>query len=287
MLPIHTHSMCRFVPTCSEYMKQAIQTYGVIYGVFLGIKRIFRCHPFGKFGYDPVPLKKKKWYNGSGDVMLNKIINIFIFFIVGVTFVFFFLFQKNTLFIFFLFSAFCLLLGICYALKKNKLGYLSFGVGISGFATYYVYVKKLLDVYSCITFMISLSVSITLFFTLLFYLLSNYYYKKEYSILVEGEVVDLIRKKDSKKEFYKPVYSYSVDNLVYTVEYIKFINLFIPNIGDKKKLYVHPKDHLNVYFMPEKFETIVNLFTCLTFIIFPIFIIIGLFWILFLLYKMN
>lgn len=60
MLPIHTHSMCRFVPTCSEYMKQAILVYGVFYGFILGMKRIFRCHPFGKFGYDPVPLKRKK-----------------------------------------------------------------------------------------------------------------------------------------------------------------------------------------------------------------------------------
>lgn len=55
--PLHSHSMCRFTPTCSEYMKEAINNYGVIKGVYLGIKRILRCHPFGKFGFDPVPLK--------------------------------------------------------------------------------------------------------------------------------------------------------------------------------------------------------------------------------------
>ena len=51
--PSHVHSTCRFVPTCSEYMKQCLEIYG-LKGIFKGIKRIFRCHPFGKFGYDPV-----------------------------------------------------------------------------------------------------------------------------------------------------------------------------------------------------------------------------------------
>ena len=46
---------CRFTPTCSEYAKQSIQKYGFIRGVFLGIKRISKCHPGGEYGYDPVP----------------------------------------------------------------------------------------------------------------------------------------------------------------------------------------------------------------------------------------
>lgn len=45
---------CKFYPTCSEYTKQAIQKYGVIKGCFLGIKRILRCNPFSKGGYDPL-----------------------------------------------------------------------------------------------------------------------------------------------------------------------------------------------------------------------------------------
>lgn len=55
LLPLHSHSMCRFRPTCSQYMKEAINMYGVITGLKLGIRRILRCHPFGKYGYDPVP----------------------------------------------------------------------------------------------------------------------------------------------------------------------------------------------------------------------------------------
>ena len=60
-LPLSTHKMCRFSPTCSEYMKEAIEKYG-FRGFLLGVKRILRCHPFGKYGYDPVPksLKRKE-----------------------------------------------------------------------------------------------------------------------------------------------------------------------------------------------------------------------------------
>ncbi len=52
--PLHSHSMCRFTPTCSEYMCEAIEEYGVLKGINLGIKRILRCRPHGGFGFDPV-----------------------------------------------------------------------------------------------------------------------------------------------------------------------------------------------------------------------------------------
>jgi uncharacterized protein len=46
---------CRFQPTCSAYMIQAIEKHGVFAGGFLGLKRIARCHPWGGHGHDPVP----------------------------------------------------------------------------------------------------------------------------------------------------------------------------------------------------------------------------------------
>jgi hypothetical protein len=45
---------CRFTPTCSEYAMQAVEKYGAFRGTWLGIKRILRCQPFCKGGYDPV-----------------------------------------------------------------------------------------------------------------------------------------------------------------------------------------------------------------------------------------
>lgn len=45
---------CKFYPTCSEYTKQAIKKYGALRGGFLGIKRILKCNPFSKGGYDPL-----------------------------------------------------------------------------------------------------------------------------------------------------------------------------------------------------------------------------------------
>lgn len=50
-----TPSRCRFYPTCSQYTKEAIIKYGIFKGGGLGVKRICKCHPLNKGGYDPVP----------------------------------------------------------------------------------------------------------------------------------------------------------------------------------------------------------------------------------------
>lgn len=46
---------CRYTPTCSEYMIEAIKKYGATKGTWMGLKRLSRCHPWGSSGYDPVP----------------------------------------------------------------------------------------------------------------------------------------------------------------------------------------------------------------------------------------
>jgi len=49
-----TDKVCRFTPTCSVYTYQAVEKYGSLKGLFIGLKRIIRCHPWNKGGYDPL-----------------------------------------------------------------------------------------------------------------------------------------------------------------------------------------------------------------------------------------
>lgn len=51
---------CRYNPTCSKYMIDAVKIWGPVKGSYLGVKRILRCHPWGGFGEDPVPKKENK-----------------------------------------------------------------------------------------------------------------------------------------------------------------------------------------------------------------------------------
>ena len=60
---------CKFEPTCSRYMYEAIERFGVLRGVWLGTKRLLRCQPFSrKFGFDPVP---EKWEEMLANVTME------------------------------------------------------------------------------------------------------------------------------------------------------------------------------------------------------------------------
>ncbi|MBK1650834.1 membrane protein insertion efficiency factor YidD [Halorhodospira halochloris] len=50
---------CRFLPTCSEYTLEAVSRYGVLLGLYLGVKRLLKCHPWHPGGLDPVPQRHK------------------------------------------------------------------------------------------------------------------------------------------------------------------------------------------------------------------------------------
>lgn len=50
---------CRFDPSCSNYFIEAVRVHGAARGPFLGVRRLLRCHPWGRWGYDPVPARKE------------------------------------------------------------------------------------------------------------------------------------------------------------------------------------------------------------------------------------
>lgn len=61
-IPFSCHNVCRFTPTCSNYAIECYRNFNFFKATILSIKRIFRCRPFGKYGFDPIP---KKEYGGT------------------------------------------------------------------------------------------------------------------------------------------------------------------------------------------------------------------------------
>ena len=58
---------CRFLPTCSDYAAQALERHGLVRGMWLAVRRIARCHPFGGSGLDPVPEKSEPGSSARAD----------------------------------------------------------------------------------------------------------------------------------------------------------------------------------------------------------------------------
>ncbi len=52
--PLKGAPSCRFIPTCSQYAYEAFEKYGAVKGAYLAVRRLLRCHPFCKGGYDPL-----------------------------------------------------------------------------------------------------------------------------------------------------------------------------------------------------------------------------------------
>ena len=70
-IPLPSHKMCRFEPTCSNYAIEAIETYGCGKGFILSLKRLLKCNPWGPHGYDPVPKKENANEKNKKNIIRN------------------------------------------------------------------------------------------------------------------------------------------------------------------------------------------------------------------------
>lgn len=207
----------------------------------------------------------------------NKIIDVLIF-IFGLVFALLLIaFQKQNDKLFIIAFSGCIVFGILLLFKFNKLGLLLEGIGIGGIVSLIIYYNEILNLGNTVTFFFCLSLAVMLILSLILGIIYRISVMKKFNLIIEGEVVDLVKNPNVKKDYYMPVYKYVIDGNEYFVEDINFKHNFVPNIGQIKKLYVDPNDPLQVYFLPSKFNDIKNVFGILFLSILCIIVIISLF----------
>lgn len=209
--------------------------------------------------------------------MKNKIIDNLIFIIGVFTILAFCICSKDIKIAALVAGAGLTLVGSCYLLKSDNTGYLLFSIGISLFFSILFYILEIFDKFKAITFMMCLSLALFMIVTLLFSFLSNKKVLKKYSIAVEGKVIDLVKNPNTTKEYYQPIYQYEYQNKSYIVSFPGFKNIFIPKIGDKLKIFLDPEDCMNVYFDKNIFEKLYKYGLCSFLMIVSIIIIVTLF----------
>ena len=141
--------------------------------------------------------------------------------------------------------------GIAYVITKKPAGYLMLGVGISLGIGIALYRTDVLDIYDSFTFVFSATIASSMLLALAIETIRKKRILATHTIVVEAELVDLVRDVNVKKEVYLPVYSYKVEDEIYEVDYIKLLTKHLPSIGSTKPLRVNPKNHVDVYFEPE------------------------------------
>ena len=180
-------------------------------------------------------------------------------FIIGlVTIILVVVFRNSYTTVFIIASIGSLLYGVLSIINKNNYGYLFTSLGLSLLITMILYMNNVLDRFDSVTFMITGSVFSLMIITLVFDFIKRKNELKKYSLIVEGTVVDLIKNPNTTKEYFQPVYEYILDNEVFQVSLPRYINKFIPNVGDKLKIYVNPDNMEEVYFDKSKKEKITD-----------------------------
>ena len=208
---------------------------------------------------------------------MNKIINNMIYVLAVILGILILIFKDNLANIILIVSIFSFLIGALLIIVKNLYGYLLSGIGLSTIIGTILYRMKILELNDTITFTLSLSLIMTITMAYVIEFIKDKKNMKIHSLITEGEVIDIVRVPNVKKEVYYPIYRYEVDGELFDVDYLRIFKRKVPEIGDKKTIRVNPYDHLDVYFEQTKKDKLFIICCYLFLIIVSIYIIVGLF----------
>lgn len=209
--------------------------------------------------------------------MKNKIVENLSFVVIAATLILIAVFNKNGQAMLYIGAVGASIYGVLAGINRERYGAVSLGAGLSLLVTMLLYTNKILDKVDSTTFFVACSMAVVCLVTYVFMFINEKAISKKYSLEVEATVVDLEKNPNTKKDYYSPIYVYTVDGRECRVGLPYFINKNIPNIGDKTKIYVDPNDMLDVYFKRDLLNKIRYWGTGLVLIIVCIFIIISLF----------
>lgn len=209
--------------------------------------------------------------------MKQKIIDTMIYIIAIITVILILIFQTNKSMVLLIASIGGILLGLCFTIQNKKHGILIISLCISLLLSTILYKNKTLTLHNSLTFFISLSIASMLLITFIVEFINRKIISKIYTIKQQATVIDLKKYPNSKKEYYQPIYEYEIDNNIYHVEYPDYKQKFIPNIGDKKDIYIDPNNYEEIYFKPEIKDDLFKFFIGLILIIACLIILVGLF----------
>lgn len=209
--------------------------------------------------------------------MKNKILDNISFGVIALTFILIAVFKENGKLMIYIAGGGLIIYGFLSCLLKNRYGAMMLGGGASIITTMIIYNNEILDKVDSITFFISLTLILISIISYIFMIINEKVIKEKYNMEVEAEVIDLEKNSNTKKEYYRPIYVYHLDNGEYKVALPYYLDKNFPKIGDKVKIKVDPNDHADAYFEKTLLNKIYYWSTGAVLIIFSVGIIISLF----------
>ena len=180
--------------------------------------------------------------------MKNKVLENISFVIVAITLILIAVFSENGKMMLYIASGGLIISGILSCIMKNRHGAMILGGGLSLLTTMFIYTNEILDKVDSTTFFVCLTLILISVISYVFMVINEKDINKKYNMEVEAEIIDLEKNPNTKKEYYRPVYKYYLDNGEYKVALPYFLDKNFPKVGDKVKIKVDSNDHADVYF---------------------------------------